>query len=114
MAISRRSGLSLTRWRSDPGLIGSRVRLKPDLRSSRRNNMIDLIQTLGDWFVNEPMVWVSGNMPISYEEGNPGKHIAPDVFVVRGVEKRDREKYLVWEEGKGPDLIITLTSQHER
>ena len=46
-----------------------------------RDDMIDLIQTLEDWFANEPMVWVSGNMPISYEEGNPGKHIAPDVFV---------------------------------
>jgi hypothetical protein len=29
---------------------------------------------------------------------------------VRGVEKRERANYLIWEEGKGPEVVIELTS----
>jgi Uma2 family endonuclease len=49
-----------------------------------------------------------------YEEGNRRKHVSPDVFVVRGVEKKDRLNYLIWEEGKGPDFVIELTSKTTR
>ena len=51
-----------------------------------RENMTDLIETLGDYFANEPMVCVSGWLLVYYEEGDPRKRVAPDVFVVRGVE----------------------------
>ena len=76
-----------------------------------RNDMVDLIQTLKDHFVAEPMICVSGNMLMFYEEGNRRKHVSPDVFVVRGIEKKIRENYLIWEEGKAPDLVIELTSK---
>jgi Uma2 family endonuclease len=76
-----------------------------------RDDMVDLIQTLKDYFVSEPMICVSGNMLMFYEEGNRRKHVAPDVFVVRGIEKKIRENYLVWEEGKAPDVVIELTSK---
>jgi hypothetical protein len=33
------------------------------------------------------------------------------VFVVRGVLKRLREYFLIWEEGKGPDTVIEMTSR---
>jgi len=79
-----------------------------------RKNMVDLIQTLEDYFGNEPMVYVSGWLLIFYEEGNPRKRVAPDVFVVRGVEKRMRGNYLIWKEGRGPDLVIELTSKRRR
>jgi Uma2 family endonuclease len=79
-----------------------------------RNNMIDLIDSLKDHFAKEPMVYVSGWLLLYYEEGNPKKRIAPDVFVVRGVEKHRRDNYLIWEEGKGPDLVIELTSKHRQ
>lgn len=32
----------------------------------------------------------------------------PDVFVVQGVDRHPRKSYLVWEEGKGPDVVIEL------
>jgi hypothetical protein len=32
------------------------------------------------------------------------------VFVTKGVEKRERENYLVWEEGQPPHVVIELTS----
>lgn len=34
----------------------------------------------------------------------------PDFFVVLGVLKRERKSWLVWEEGKGPDVVIELLS----
>lgn len=76
-----------------------------------RNDMVDLIQTLDDQFAGDRMVYVSGNLLMFYEEGNRRKHISPDVFVVRGVEKKIRENYLIWAERKGPDVIIELTSK---
>ena len=79
-----------------------------------RDRMFDLIQMLQDHFAADPMVCVSGNLLIFYEPGNKRKHVAPDVFVVRGVPKRERDNYLVWEEGRGPDLIIELTSRSTR
>jgi putative restriction endonuclease len=36
------------------------------------------------------------------------------VFVVKGVPKRDRLNFLTWEEGKGPDVVIELTSSSTR
>jgi Uma2 family endonuclease len=76
-----------------------------------RDDMMDLIQTLQEYFAEEPMVCVSGNMLTFYEEGNRRKHIAPDVFVVRGIPKKQRENYLIWEEGKAPDMVIEITSK---
>jgi Uma2 family endonuclease len=76
-----------------------------------RDDMVDLIQTLNDHFAAEPMICVSGNMLMFYEEGNRRKHVSPDVFVVRGVEKKLRENYLIWKEGKAADLVIELTSK---
>jgi Uma2 family endonuclease len=76
-----------------------------------RNIMIDLIQTLENYFAADPFVCVSGNMLMFYEEGNRRKHVSPDVFVVRGIAKRLRENYLIWQEGKAPDLVIEVTSK---
>jgi hypothetical protein len=36
------------------------------------------------------------------------------VFVVKGVAKRERRNFLTWQEGKGPDLVIDLTSASTR
>jgi Uma2 family endonuclease len=79
-----------------------------------RDDMMDLIQTLQDFFAADPMVCVSGNLLMFYEEGNRRKHISPDVFVVRGIEKKTRDNYLIWEEGKAPDVVIELTSKTTR
>jgi Uma2 family endonuclease len=35
----------------------------------------------------------------------------PDFFVVRGVERRERKSWVVWQEGKGPDVVIELLSE---
>ena len=55
-------------------------------------------------------VYVSADLLIYYEEGNPRVSVAPDVFVVVGVEDRMRGNYKVWEEGKGPDFVLEVAS----
>ncbi len=77
-----------------------------------RQDVVDLIQTLEDRFAADPNVYVSGNLLLFYEEGNRRKHVAPDVFLVRGVPKLPpREYYLLWKEGKSPDVVIEITSK---
>ncbi|MHB1421682.1 MAG: Uma2 family endonuclease [Gemmataceae bacterium] len=76
--------------------------------------MNDLIQTLEAYYAIDPMVYVSGNLLLYYEPGHRRRHLSPDVFVVKGVPKHERLNYLVWEEGKGPDLTIELTSSSTR
>jgi Uma2 family endonuclease len=76
--------------------------------------MIDLIQTLENWFADDPKVYVSGNLLMFYVPGDRRRHLSPDVFVVKGVPKHKRLYYLVWEEKKGPDIVIELTSKSTR
>ena len=35
----------------------------------------------------------------------------PDFFAVLGVPKRERKSWVVWQEGKGPDVVIELLSE---
>src|SRR5207237_2800464 len=46
--------------------------------------MTDSREMLVDWFQHEPMVYVWGNLLVFYEEGNPRKHLSPDVSMVPG------------------------------
>ena len=66
------------------------------------------------YFRDRDDVYVSGNLFVYYEEGNPKKCVAPDVFVVFGVPKKRRRVYLVWEEGKGLDMVFEFTSRKTR
>jgi Uma2 family endonuclease len=73
--------------------------------------LLHLVYILDTWLAEDAMAYVAGNSFLYYEEGNPRRHVSPDVFVVRGIPKRPRRRrYLVWEEEKAPDFIIELTS----
>lgn len=76
-----------------------------------RDQMVDLIHCLREWFQDDPQVYVAGNLLLYYEEGDPQASVAPDVLVARGVEDHPRRTYRLWEEGKGPDLVIEITSR---
>jgi Uma2 family endonuclease len=76
-----------------------------------RDLMVLLIEQLKEFFASEARVYVSGNLLIYYEEGNPRKQISPDVFVVRGVAKHRRLYYQTWVERKNPNVVIELTSK---
>jgi Uma2 family endonuclease len=79
-----------------------------------RDLMVALIHRLQAWYATDPTVYVSGNLLLFYVRGNKRKHLSPDVFVVKGVGKKQRENYLVWEEGKGPDFVVEVTSSSTR
>ena len=59
-------------------------------------------------------VCVSGNLFLYYERGNPRAVVAPDVFVVLGAPARLRDSYLLWNEPKGPDFVLEVTSASTR
>lgn len=75
-----------------------------------RKLMMDFILMLEDHFSDAKDVYVSGNLLMYYEEGNIYKSVAPDVFVVFGVSKKDRRTYRTWEEGKTPDFVLEAAS----
>ncbi len=79
-----------------------------------RKLMTALIETLTAFFAASPRVYVSGNLLVFYEPGNRRRHLAPDVFVVRGVAKHDRPNYLIWRERKAPEFVIELRSSTTR
>jgi len=79
-----------------------------------RDLMNWLIETLKVFYARQQRIYVSGNLLLFYEKGNRRRHVSPDVFVVKGIAKHDRPNYLLWEEGKGPDVVIELTSSSTR
>ena len=79
-----------------------------------RDLMVELIETLRARYAADPGVYVSGNLLVFYDKGNKRRHLSPDVFVVRGVGNEMRPNYLIWEEGKGPEVVFELTSESTR
>jgi Uma2 family endonuclease len=77
-----------------------------------RDYLIYGVEALERYFQKDPKVYVSGNLFIYYEQGNPKAVVAPDVFVVLGVDKKKRFSYKTWEErDKMPDFILEITSK---
>jgi len=70
--------------------------------------------TLADFFREASDVYVSGNLLLYYEEGNPAGSVSPDVFVVKGVPKGERRTYRVWVEKRPPLVVFEFTSRSTR
>lgn len=78
-----------------------------------RSVMFAAIETLKMHYAGQ-RVYVSGNLLLFYRPGNKRRHVSPDVMVVQGLEQRDRENYLLWQEGRAPNVVIEVTSQSTR
>jgi Uma2 family endonuclease len=76
-----------------------------------RDLMVDLISRLRQWFSARQDAYVSGNLFVYYQEGDPRKVLAPDCFVVFGVPSGPRDTFKTWEEGAYPAVVIELTSK---
>jgi Uma2 family endonuclease len=77
-----------------------------------RDYLIYGVEALSIYFQNREDVYVSGNLFIYYKQGVPDAVVAPDVFVVFGVQKRKRRSYKVWEEAdKLPSFVLEVTSK---
>ena len=72
--------------------------------------MVDAISVLARYFEEREDVYVSGDLLIYYEEGNPKARVAPDVFVVFGVPGHKRPIYKLWEEEKVPAFVLEVAS----
>ena len=76
-----------------------------------RVNLCGLIEMLQDYYEDDPSLYISGNMFLYFVEADPRKVVCPDVFLAFGVGNRTRNIYCTWlEGGKGPDLVVELTS----
>ena len=75
-----------------------------------RKLLMELLQIIECHFREHDDVYVSGDLLIYYKMGDNTKSVAPDVFVVRGVAKKQRGTYLTWEESHTPDFVIELAS----
>lgn len=75
-----------------------------------RNWMVRIIDILQHRYRGQ-QVYVSGDLLLYYEEGNPKKFFVPDVFVVLDCPPGLRRTFKVWEEGKVPSTIFEVTSR---
>src|SRR3954465_2927962 len=79
------------------------------------NETIYLLEAIEAHFCTAPDVYVSGDLFLYFVEGDPLSVVFPDVFVVKGVDKKIRRVYKLWEEGsRAPCLVIEVTSESTR
>jgi len=71
-----------------------------------------LIETLYPWLEQRDNGFVGGNMFLYFSmvQVRNKDYQGPDFFVVLDVPKGERLSWVVWEEGKAPDVIIELLS----
>ena len=72
--------------------------------------MIDCMDILRSHFHGFADVYIGGNMLLYYEEGNPRKSVSPDVFMVRGLSKKELRTYKTWEQPPTLDFVLEVAS----
>lgn len=81
----------------------------------QRRYLTYAVEALERHFRDRDDVYVSGNLLLYYEEGNPRACVAPDCFVVFGVTKRERRTYKLWlENDQPPAFVLEITSASTR
>ena len=59
-------------------------------------------------------VYVTSNLLLYYQEGDPTKFVVPDIFVVKDCDPQRRRTFKTWEEGKAPNVAFEVTSRSSR
>ena len=72
--------------------------------------MIDCMDILRSHFHGFADVYIGVNMLLYYEEGNPRKSVSPDVFMVRGLSKKELRTYKTWEQPSKLDFVLEVAS----
>jgi Uma2 family endonuclease len=83
------------------------------METQRHKAQMDLlIDALIPWLAERQDGYVSGNMFVyfSLTQVRNQDFRGPDFFAVLGVPKGERKSWVVWEEGKAPDVVIELLS----
>ena len=84
------------------------------MESARHKAQMDLlIDALIPWLEQREDGFVGGNMFVYYSlaQVRNKDFKGPDFFAVLGVPKGERKSWVVWEEGKAPDVVIELLSE---
>lgn len=77
-----------------------------------RDQIAHAIEMLRDYYTADENVYISGNMMMYFEEGNPRRCVSPDLFVTLGIPRLpERRVYKTWVEGKGPDMVVEMHSR---
>jgi Uma2 family endonuclease len=76
---------------------------------AHRDQMVEIIEGLKLHYFSEPQVYVTGNILLYYVEGDNTKSVSPDVMVVKGISKRQRRIFCLWEEHP-PAVIFEISS----
>ena len=75
------------------------------------NSIVAMRNQLQWHFEARQDVYVAGSMALYYRQGDPSAVLAPDVFVVLGVPKGDRQSYRIWDEGGVvPAFVVEVAS----
>ncbi|NCR01862.1 MAG: Uma2 family endonuclease [Microcystis aeruginosa L211-11] len=72
-----------------------------------------LIDALFPWLAAREDGYVGGNMFVYFSAAQlkNEEFRGPDFFAVLGVPKAERKSWVVWQEGKAPDVVIELLSE---
>lgn len=78
----------------------------------QREVMFRVVKVLEERYEDNPNVYVTGDIFVYYVEGDPSAVFSPDVMVVKGVPKRQRDNYKLWEEGgKVPVFVMEIAAR---
>jgi Uma2 family endonuclease len=83
------------------------------MESDRHAQQIELLkEALQLHWADKPDVCIAGNLGVYYslDQAQKQNFRAPDFFIALGVPRRQRKSYVIWQEGKAPDLVIELLS----
>ncbi len=85
---------------------------KPMAESDVHRRLLnDVIERLIERYSSRTDVYVSGNLLVYYKAGDPRKVLAPDGFVVFGVENKMRPIFKTWRERAVPSVVFEFTSK---
>ncbi len=109
-----KAALLETAW-TRPGAVYPESDGKPIGESDVHITVILYLRQALRWLFRELHdVYVAADMLFYYEEGEPASCVCPDVFVVQGIEPRDRKNFKLWEERRAPSLVVEVTSRSSR
>jgi Uma2 family endonuclease len=83
------------------------------IESDRHAQQIELLkEPLQLHWAEKADICIAGNLGVYYslEQVQKQNFRAPDFFIALDVPRRPRKSYVIWQEGKAPDLVIELLS----
>jgi Uma2 family endonuclease len=85
-----------------------------NMETARHKHQMDLLlETLYPWLEKRQNGYAGGNMFVyfSLEQVKNKDYKGPDFYCVLDVPQKERKSWVVWEEGKAPELVIELLSE---